>query len=576
MLGLAPKSRGKGANSLRQSLEETGPSSGLDHQHATTLVDPQATRLLSTRPSVASDDSVRNAVGAGSPLAQRAWQPEQQDIRRERLELIQRMLPLSVGAGLFIGLCFLVLSWNAPNFERISAWFVVVALVFALRVFLIWRSKHYVDKRDVDLGRWELEVILGALLSGLCWGTLLIFVPPLNQLGVFLYAALALVIILVSIPILGALTPALLSTLIPTAIGGAVLIAFNPYTQTPILWVLALIFAVIARASLQNYRSLIGENVKYRLMNARLTAEMMVTLEDPTAGVLRVLKGEVRYANERMSELTGLPIDTVMHASLASLLGPGPWSDPNWTQLKQALSHGLPQTFNWWLPNTKGAHRAVKVRIRGVWDFSQSHGGVMLFSPLSQALLYSNSSASESLPIVLNTPEEWLTYARADRRKRSANPVMVVVLRPGAGMDFKQWRTQHEGQLLRRLSARETICFDAENASPCAYMWLSATVRDLTVDQVRAALLSSLAGLAASVGAAAPSEMAQLEMGDGADLARLRNAATLQVGVARADHEVEPDEALDLAIADSQTYRETRFSVSRPSDSVAFTSKPTR
>ncbi len=577
MLGWESKARSKGSNSVRQSLEETGPSGGpggYDNQHATTVPDDRPTQILA-RPGSAGDDSARNSVGAGSPLAQRAWQPEQQDIRRERLVLTQGMLPASVISALIVGVCFLGLSWNTPIFGRMSAWFVTVLLVFALRVFFIWRGQRYVEDRDVELGRWEMEVILGSLCSGLCWAALLIFVPPANEFNTFLYVAFAIVVMLVCIPILGALMPAVLATLIPTAIGVVVLIAINPNTQSPVLWVLAAVFAIVVRASLQTYRALINDNVKYRLMNARLTAEMMVTLEDPTAGVLRILKGEVRYANERMSEITGLPIDTVMHASLASLLGPGPWSDPNWTQLKQALSHGLPQTFNWWLPNAKGAHQAVKVRIRGVWDFSQSHGGVMLFSPLSQALLFSSSAASESLPIVFNTPDEWLTYARADRRKRSANPVMVVVLRPSAGMDFKQWRTQHEGQLLRRLSARETICFDAENTSPCAYLWLSATVRDLTVEQVRAALLSSLSGLASSIGAAAPREMAQLEMSDGADLARLRNAATLQVGVARADHEVEPDEALERAIADSQTYREARFSVSRPSDSMPAFNKPT-
>jgi PAS domain-containing protein len=556
-----------------RSLEETGPTDGGETQHATTLIDTKSPKQLSRRGG-AGDDSSRNAVGAGSPLAQRAWQPEQQDIRRERLDLIHRLAPSSLLSGFVAALTFLALSWDTPRFMTMLWWFCGAMIGMLFRVFNLWHGRQYAEQRDPNLDKWEFEQTLGALVAGLIWGSLFVFVPPFDQLGTFLYLALLMVVLMVSVPMFSALMPAMWAMTVPSALGGLYLIATNPFTQSPVLWVLACVFALMVYASLNTYRHLINENVKYRLMNARLTAEMMVTLEDPSAGVLRVLKGDVRYANERMSELTGLAVDTVMRSPLSSLMGPGPWSDPNWTQLKQALAHGLPQTFNWWLPHSNGEHKAVRIRTRGVWDFSQSHGGVMLFSPLSPAPLFSNSIASESLPILVASPEEWLTYARADRRKRSANPVMVAVVRPSPGTDFEAWRREHEGQLLRRMSAREMICFDTGPGGPSVYLWLSATVRDLTPDQVRAALINSLTQGAMQSSVAAVSEMAQLELGDGAELARLRHGATLQVGVARTDHETDPDEALERAQADAQTFREARASTtSKPKDSMHSSAK---
>lgn len=562
----APKLR-----TMSRSLEDTGPTGGstAPAYDSTMIVEREGTRPLS-RLGAKADDSSRNQVGAGSPLAQRAWQPEQQDIRRERLELIHRMLPTSMAAGFVTALAFLALAWNTPRFTDVCWWFGGAVVALLVRAYLLWRGSNYLKHREIDLDRWEWELILNALLGGLVWASLLVFIPPANALSLFLYFTVLIIICFSTVQSACGYMPVFWANVAPVALAGIYLMLTHQNTLHPVFWLLAVVFILMIYAALNVQRYLINENVKYRLTNSRLTAEMMVTLEDPSAGVLRVLKGDIRYANERMSELTGMPVDTLMRSTIASVLGPGPWSDPNWTQLKQALAHGLPQTFNWWLPQSSGQHLAVRVRTRGVWDFSQSHGGVMLFSPLSPAPLFSTSLASESLPIMTASLDDWLTYARADRRKRSANPVMVAVIRPiGAAGNggFQAWREEQEGQLLRRLSPREMICFDAASSNPGAYLWLSATVRDLTTDQLRAALITSLTQGATQYSVAVPEEVAQLEMGDGAELARLRHGATLQVGIAKVDHDVEPDEALELAIANTQTVREGKMSVSRPRDS---------
>jgi PAS domain-containing protein len=485
------------------------------------------------------------------------------------MELIYRLSPSSLVAGFIAALGFLLLAWDSSAQQTMMWWFVAALGVFGVRLFILWLSKQHNEQREPNLTQWEYEQIIAAVLIGCLWGSLFGLVAPLTQINPYVYFMVAVVILLTSVPMLSILMPAFWATTIPAVIGISYLVVVTIKTNQWTVLVLMIALATTVYVTLTTYRQLIDENVKYRLTNARLTAEMMVTLEDPNAAVLRVLKGDVRYANERMSELTGLSVDTVMRSSIADLLGPGPWSDPNWTQLKQALAHGLPQTFNWWLPNANGDHRAVRVRTRGVWDFSQSHGGVMLFSPLSPAPLFSTSAASESLPILVDHLPDWLTYARIDRRKRSANPVMLAVLRPSPSIDFDVWRKLYETQLLRRMSARELICFNASAAVPEVYLWLSATVRDLTADQLRSALISSLTVINDKHAVMAPEEVAQLEDADGAELAVLRHAGQLQVGVALVDHSTEPDEALERAKQQLQAVREGRASNTSKPQSIA-------
>jgi hypothetical protein len=430
----------------------------------------------------------RPSIGIGSPLAQRAWQPDEHDLRLERLQVLSKLVAPNVIVAWAATAVVLLAAYKSPDFSCVLAWFVACSLSFLCYFIFVRIFRRHVERQVVNVSAWEWVHTGISCVAGLLWAVNLAAVlhwntaPPLVMLG------LSAALLVAQVCFLGPLQRSFLFFCVPVLTVGF-FTAFRgpdqPIWSELMVW---LITGITLVSGIIAYRNFVRQYIEYRLLNSRLAAEMMAALEDPEAGVLRVVQGDVQYANDRMSDMRGLPLDQLARMPLGSILGPGPWADPNWTQLKQALDHGMPQTYHWQLPHQRDGMRPVQVRVRGVWDFARSHGGVLLFSQSEVQPLSSSQSASETYPVLLEDYDAWRQGARSELRKRTSLRSAVAVINiqpPGLAA---QWYAEVKPMLLARMLPRQALCIRGQQA----YLWLGSAARDLTPMQLRTALINAL------------------------------------------------------------------------------------
>lgn len=428
------------------------------------------------------------SIGLGSPLAQAAWQPSEYDMRVERLRFLFSLNTMHAFIGVMLAFTVTVGYYLESAHPLIFLWLLAYAGAAAYRLLLGWRFKRLEPHALVNYVAWELMHTAGLLATGLLWGALFVGVLPTTAELTYLVLTLGVGVAIGAIPVVGAL-PVSYFALCAPLVGGALYLSWqSPYTHRN--WMMALIGILLIGAVgvYRSYLTILHQNIRYRLLNGRLSAEMMAAHEDPTAGVLRVLKGEVRYANERMAALTGQSVDALSHSSLNAILGPGPWSDPNWISLRQGVEQGVPNTFTWQLPNGLAGPQPVQVRVRGVWEFAESHGSVLLFTALSTAQRYSTMAESDSLPVLLPSYDDWIKFARREFRKRSSYQSALVVI-AAEDPSYTGWQSALADQLLARMLPREALCVRGHQV----LVWLSMAARDLNAEQLRVAFRDVLA-----------------------------------------------------------------------------------
>lgn len=429
------------------------------------------------------------SIGLGSPLAQAAWQPDEREIRVERLRFLYGQTFGHVAIGFLLAVVVTGGYYMETGRPEVLGWFGLYCIASAARIAATLQFRRHGPADPVNVVSWEWLHIGVTLLAGIAWGVLFFFSSHGLSAGLtFLVLTLGGCVMIGAIPIIGALPMSYFALCAPL-VGGALYLSWNsPYLQREWMLLLIIVLLCSAFAVYRSYLKVLHQNIRYRLLNGRLAAEMMAAHEDPAAGVLRVLKGEVRYANERMAVLTGEPVDKLSRAPLGNVLGPGPWSDPNWISLRQGIEHGVPNTFVWQLPNALSGPQPVQVRVRGVWDFAESHGSVLLFSPLSAPQRYSTLPESETLPVMLATYDDWLKFARREFRKRSSyQSALAVIAASDAG--YSGWQTTLAEQLLARMLPREALCIRGHEI----LLWFSMAARDLSAEQLRVAFRDVLA-----------------------------------------------------------------------------------
>jgi PAS domain-containing protein len=435
-------------------------------------------------------------------MAQQAWQPDEYDLRLERLQVLSRLVTPNVLVGWISTAAVVAATYGSDLFTWAMGWFALICLSFLCYFAFVRIFRLQVDRQEVNVALWEWLHTGSSFVAGILWAVIVAAMLFWQAAPALMLVGLSAVLLVAQVFFLGPLLRSFFGFILPVLAAG-VWTSFrgpeSPIWPELVVWIGALITLLNGIIA---YRIFSRQYIEYRLLNSRLAAEMMAALEDPRAGVLRVQQGDVQYANERMAEMSGLPLDQLARMPLGSILGPGPWADPNWTQLKQTIDHGIPQTYHWQLPHQRDGLRPVQVRVRGVWDFARSHGGVLLFSPGVVQPLSSSNAASETYPVLLDEYDAWRHLARAELRKRASarSAVAVISIQP-PGL-ANEWFARVKPLLLARMLPRQALCVRGQQA----YLWLGSSARDLTPTQLRTALINALLphcdGLKLAVGAA--------------------------------------------------------------------------
>ncbi|MBK1719105.1 diguanylate cyclase [Thiocystis violacea] len=192
------------------------------------------------------------------PLAQR--------IRALKVEHAYRQLPTSLLVNTINGLILVLLLWGSIDVERLLGW---LLLLYAVTLVRLWWLRRYLatnDQTTPAVIAWRILFAVGALASGLTWGSaaLLLFHPDSLNHQIFLAFALG-GMVAGALPLLSALPPAFPLFAIPVSLPILVQLFLQGERLPVTMAILFLIFTVAMLVSSTQFSRIFRESVELRL-----------------------------------------------------------------------------------------------------------------------------------------------------------------------------------------------------------------------------------------------------------------------------------------------------------------------
>ncbi len=223
-----------------------------------------------------------------------------------RIRVLYSRLPSSIVAAL-IGtfLAFMVL-FDSVDGDLLKIWIVCMVSVLALRLgiwYMFWKA----DIEASTLGRWEWLFAGGALLTGLCWGSLF---GPLHPPASHPEAQIMIVLLVVVVAFAGTVFLALSNLAFwlfsLAALGPAIvhyLTVLGPKLQWPVTAAICCIVVLILMQRTLHRSELI--NMERGSEAEALLAEQHAIFDSSPMGIAMVADRHIVKCNMRLAELLG-------------------------------------------------------------------------------------------------------------------------------------------------------------------------------------------------------------------------------------------------------------------------------
>jgi hypothetical protein len=424
------------------------------------------------------------------------WQPDDKQLRFERLRLMFTFMLIILPSGALLSVMFAARWWATELRLPALLWALASCALHAVAYVLCRRFRASETRELAALARWEWVHVGICVALGLSWATGFVLIMPIPVEVRYFRIALAFGLIVGIIPITCLL---LRSTLVFSAPLIAASIYLGMLGQRSLSFEFAAMFFLLLAGSYVLcviYRTFMLRYLRYRLLNGRLVSELMAALEDPNAGVLRVTRGKVNYTNDTLARALGREALALRELPVVEILGAGPLSDPTWVRLQAGLLTGRPTTVTCDLPKQGGGVVRMLLRARDVADGRNKLGSVLLLTPTSDPFAWTEHTGSRNPgvdPMLFTDEAAWLKHAERQRSRSAAveGRSAVIVLRAGnpdtAGNEA--FLLAVSNVLSARLSKGDALYLSPQGIQ----IWLNELIPSLPLGEIKASLGQSLA-----------------------------------------------------------------------------------